>query len=124
MPRMLRYRRHSSWGRPHDAETVPLIQKIRKTVEGPQAQLTDMPVAIHNRRLGFRRAADRGVPTGPEDRRQSGSLVRCLCEIMFPWSRQRRTPLRSHRTTTSTVDAAPSTNQTDSLEIVDICHRL
>ena len=44
---------------------MPLIQKIRKAVEIPQAQLTDMPVEIHDRRLGFRRAADRAAPTGP-----------------------------------------------------------
>ena len=30
---LLRYRKHSSWRRTHDTETVPLIQKIQKTVE-------------------------------------------------------------------------------------------
>ena len=63
--RLLRYRRYSSWRRTHDAETVPLIQKIRKTFEVPQAKPTDMPVVTHDKRLGFRSAADRGAPTGP-----------------------------------------------------------
>ena len=46
-------------------QRVPLIQKIRKTVEIPQAQLTDKPVVIRDRRLGFRSAAVRGASTGP-----------------------------------------------------------
>ena len=37
--RLLRYRGHSSWRRTHDAETVAVIQKIRKTVGIPQVQL-------------------------------------------------------------------------------------
>ena len=44
---------------------VPNIQKIPETVEMPQAQLTDMPVVIHDRRLGFRSAAVRGAPADP-----------------------------------------------------------
>ena len=49
-------------------------QMIQKTVEVPQAQLTDMPVVIHERRLGFRSATDRGTPTGPAHLEQTSQL--------------------------------------------------
>ena len=81
---------------------LPTIQKLPKTVEIPQAQF--MP-PCHTEILDIRpcrRLWSSHKSSTPRVSSTETSTCPLLCETMSPWSRQRRTPLKSNRPKTLT----------------------